>query len=401
MRIGPPADPFHLTYCLNVHPGETLDDQRVAIEHYAAAVKQRLGGREPFGLGLRLSRRAADEMADAHVHATVREVIAACGCYAFTVNAFPYGAFHGRVVKESVYAPDWQERDRLDYTVAVARALADLLPEGVAGSISTVPGSYRTWVTKPEQRAAIARGLAACAWELARLEEQTGRHVALAIEPEPDCLIETTAESIAFFEDSLLGVGAKWLAGTAGAVRAEDCIRRHIGVCLDTCHAAMQFEAPADALRDLARAGIRVPKVQVSAALRAPLTADAIGRLPAFVDAVYLHQTRIRYGDGRVERHPDLTAAMIASLQPDSEARIRSHFHVPLHFSGQGDLRSSASDLTPDFFRAAREAGCRHLEIETYTYDVLPASLRPDSIVESIAREYERVFAWLSDAKLR
>jgi len=396
VRIGPVSDPLHLTYCLNIHPGEALDDQRIAIERHAGAVKARVGCGDLFGLGLRLSRQTADELADASARTVFRERIAACGCYAFTVNAFPYGVFHDRVVKESVYAPDWQQQARLDYTVAVARVLAELLPEGVSGSISTVPGSYRAWITKAEQRGAIARGLAACAWELAQLEEQTGRHVAVAFEPEPDCLVETTDESIAFFEGDLLGAGAAWLAAKCGAASAEACIRRHVGVCLDTCHAAMQFEVLTAALRSLAAAGIRVPKVQVSAALRAPLTADTIGRLPPFVDAVYLHQTRIRRGTGCIERYPDLTRELIASLKPDSEAKIRSHFHVPLHFSGLGDLRSTVGDLGPDFFRAVREVGCRHLEIETYTYGVLPASLRSAEVAESIAREYQRVFAWLS-----
>jgi sugar phosphate isomerase/epimerase len=384
-----------------VHPGETLADVRRAIGDCAVAVRQRLGCREPFGLGLRLSRRAVDELADPRALGALREAVAGHGCYAYTVNAFPYGAFHGLVVKESVYAPDWRDPARLDYTVAVARVLAELLPPGVQGSISTVPGSYRSWITRSEERAAIARAVAACAWELARIEERTGRHIALAIEPEPDCLIETTADSIRFFKEDLLVEGVRHLRAMAGEAAAENCVRRHVGICLDTCHVAMQFEAPAASLRELAGAGIRVAKIQISAALRAPLTADAIGRLPAFVDAVYLHQTRIRRGDGRIECHADLTPATIASLRPDPDARVRSHFHVPLHFSGQGDLRSSAGDLTPEFFHAAREVGCRHLEIETYTYDVLPAALRADMIVESVAREYEFVRARLASSASR
>jgi hypothetical protein len=78
---------------------------------------------------------------------------------------------------------------------------------------------------------------------------------------------------------------------------------------------------------------------------------------------VYLHQTRWR-GD-----------------------EIRSHFHVPLDWKGTGALRSTADQLTPAFFADAAKL-CRHFEIESYTFNVLPATLRRGSVDASIAREF-------------
>ncbi len=379
----------HLTYCLNIHPGETWTDQRTAIERWAMKVKSRVAPDCPFGLGLRLGRRAADEMSDPRPRQEIRRWLEGQGCYAFTVNAFPYGTFHGRTVKEAVYAPDWRTAERLDYTIRAAEILADLLPDGVEGSISTVPGSYRAWIENDDDRTDVARRLADAAWALDGIERKTGRMIALALEPEPDCLLETTSDCVLFWSEFLLPEGTRRLRELAGSsYRAEFCLRRHLGVCVDTCHMALQFESPETAIASLAAAGIAVPKVQLSAALRGPVTADTVRRLGAFVDEVYLHQTRIRRGDGRVERWPDLTPDRLASLVSDPGSEIRSHFHVPLHFGSAGDLGSTVDDLTPRFFGVSARAGCRHLEIETYTYDVLPEALRAPTVVESIAREY-------------
>jgi hypothetical protein len=387
---------FHLTYCLNVHPGEAWSDQRTAIERWATEVKSRVAPDRPFGLGLRLGRRAADDLSDPRRRQEIRRWMEDLGCYAFTVNAFPYGAFHGRVVKEAVYAPDWRVPERLDYTIRVAEILADLLPDGVAGSVSTVPGSYRAWIERDGGEKEMVRHLAEAAWALETIERKTGRTIALALEPEPDCLLETTSDCVRFWTETLMPVGRVFLRERTGSTEsAESCLRSRIGVCVDTCHFAIQFESPETALVSLAAAGIAVPKVQLSAALRGAVTADTVRRLGGFVDEVYLHQTRIRRGDGRVERWPDLTPDRLASLRPDPGSEIRSHFHVPLHFGSEGDLGSTVDDLTPGLFRAAAQAGCRHLEIETYTYDVLPETLRAKAVAESIVREYRTVLGVL------
>jgi sugar phosphate isomerase/epimerase len=387
--------PLHLTYCLNVHPGETWAENRTAIREKATAVRDRVGRPGPFGLGLRLSRRAADELLapGQALLEELRSLLAEQGMYAFTVNGFPYGAFHGRPVKQEVYRPDWRAPERLDYTRALAAVLAAVLPPGVPGSISTVPGSYKAWVRTGSDAPAMARALADCALELANLEERTGAWIVLALEPEPDCYLETTAETVRFFEEQVFGAGAEHFARRRGASRAAavDRLRRHVGVCLDTCHLALQFEEPAESLRVLARRGIAVPKIQLSAALRFDPSRGDAAALDRFVDAVYLHQVKIRGADGVIRAQPDLDVAAVRAAVAQGAAEIRSHFHVPLYFEGAGGLESTASLLDARFFAAARAAAVPHWEMETYTFHVLPAELQALGVEESVAREYRWV----------
>jgi len=352
----------HLTYCLNIHPGETWEESLAAIRKYAEEVKRRVSPEGPFGLGLRLSARAASELRPRI--ASFRDYLAEAGMYVFTINGFPYGQFHGTRVKENVYLPDWSAPERLAYTEDLASVLAELLPEGVSGSISTVPIAYGKTFREEAVENILRAGTS-----LARLEAETGRRVSLAFEPEPDCLIETTDEAIRLWDTLRSRADAEQLA--------------RLGVCVDTCHAAVEFEDPADSIRRLASAGIPVPKIQISSALVVPRGADAAGLLAPFTDEVYLHQTRV-LSDGALLRFPDLPDALRAA--PDGEWRV--HFHVPLHFTGDGGLESTASFLDEAFFAEALAPG-RHIEIETYSFDVLPGP-RGD-VVDSIASE----FAWL------
>jgi len=352
----------HLTYCLNIHPGETWEENLAAIRTRAGEVKRRVSPEAPFGLGLRLSARAAVEL-KARVE-SFRDYLAGAGMYVFTINGFPYGRFHGTRVKEQVYLPDWSAPERLAYTEDLASVLAELLPDGVSGSISTVPVAYGKTLTEDAVENILAGGRS-----LARLEAETGKRVSLAFEPEPDCLVETTGEAIRFWEELRSRADAEQLG--------------HLGICVDTCHAAVEFEDPADSMRRLASAGIPVPKIQISSALVVPRVADAAGLLAPFTDEVYLHQTRVKSDDG-FERFPDLRDALRAA--PEGEWRV--HFHVPLHFTGGGGLESTASFLDEAFFAEALVPG-RHIEIETYSFDVLPGP-RGD-VVDSIASE----FAWL------
>jgi|YelNatPaOPRAMG01_1025707.scaffolds.fasta_scaffold19543_5 sugar phosphate isomerase/epimerase len=330
---------IHLTYCLNVHPGESWAENFAAIRNHALRVKAQVSPREKFGLGLRLANAASRTLAKPVELAKFREFLAAHDLYVFTVNGFPYGTFHGKPVQERVYRPDWRTTARVAYTNRIADILAALLPDGVAGSISTVPGSYKAWITGKRDVQAMVRNLRRCTEHLAWLRERTGKLITLGLEPEPDCFLETTAEVVRFFE--MLPAG------------------EHLGICFDTCHFAVQFEDLRASLRGLKAAGVLISKVQISAALA---TTDA-RQLARFRDDVYLHQTRSRGGE------------------------IRSHFHVPLDWKGTARLRSTADQLTPAFFADAAKL-CRHFEIETYTFHVLPAALRRDGVDTSIAREF-------------
>ena len=388
--------PLHLTYCLNIHPGETWAENLDSIRDKAARVRQLVAPDQWFGLGLRLGAQAAKELAGIpDLRHEALDVFAEHQFYPFSVNAFPYGRFHAGHVKEDVYAPDWRTRSRRDYTFNAADALAAFLPEGIDGSISTVPGSFKEWITGPADLSAMAENLGAVVAYLAALRDDTGREIHLGLEPEPSCYLETTAETVAFFKDVLwtLGVEEVKRIRKCYTADAEELMRRHLGVCFDTCHVALQFEDPLEALRTYAREGIRISKVQLSAALMTGGTSDAWTALRPFAEGVYLHQVKGRTAAGEVRSWVDLPYAILDEAGHEGIEEVRVHFHVPLFFTGNGPLASTVSTLTPDFFKELRKGATSHVEIETYTFDVLPPEVHPGDAVKSIAREY----AWVQE----
>ena len=391
------TDDCHLTYCMNVHPGEDWADQRRAIAGEACAVKAALAPDRPFGLGLRLGRGAVEALAAPAARDDLRGLLSARGLYVFTINAFPYGTFHDQPVKTDVYAPDWSRRERLDYTLRAADLLAALLPEGVEGSISTLPIAYKYPPLHTPLLARVCEHLADTALFLQALERRTGRLIHLGLEPEPDCLIENTPGCINFFEHSLLPLGAAWLRRHEGLTvqQAEQVLYRHIGVCLDTCHLAVGFESLTESLDALHRRDIRLSKIQLSAALETVTSQQAVYALFPFArDHVYLHQVKIRQPDGTLDAWSDLTPEQLTTWTARTPRRpCRVHFHVPLDFAGHEELASTGALLTPDFYASARRAGARHFEIETYTFAVLPPALRRRTLVESIIAEYRQVMA--------
>ncbi|HYD69690.1 MAG TPA: hypothetical protein VED21_29730, partial [Azospirillum sp.] len=180
-----------LGYCLNVHPTQSFAEVRAALLGPVAAIKRRLCPDRPFAVGLRLSAEAA---AAPGATAELAAIFAGEGFAAFTMNGFPYGRFHGAPVKETVYEPDWTTPERVAYTVTLAETMAALVPPGERATISTVPGGYG--MTLRGREAAVAEGLLQAAAALARLERTSGRTVALALEPEPWCLLETVADAV-------------------------------------------------------------------------------------------------------------------------------------------------------------------------------------------------------------
>lgn len=398
-----------IPYCLNIHPGETLGAVRDAITRHALAVKARVAPGGPYPLGLRLAAAAADELtADPAALEAFKETLTTHDLFVTGINGFPYGAFHQTAVKTAVYQPDWTTPERLGYTSRLAAILAELLPEGQTGNLSTVPLGYN-WRrtegggrktedggrrTEEEERRTtmFVRQIAVMAEFLHLLHREKGREIVLALEPEPDCLLETTDEAIAWFEDELLHEGVRWLSRNGRRTRdeAEALLRNYVGLCLDTCHFAVAFEEPLTALIRFESACIRVARIQVSAAVRTSVSEAALQRLAAFIDPVYLHQTKIRLPRGQIVSLPDLTAETLARARDFAGCELRTHFHVPLFYEGDAVLGSTHTDLTPGFFEHARR-GQYPLEIETYTFDVLPAEIRPSDVVESLVREH----AWL------
>lgn len=320
-------------------------------------MKQRVCPDEPFGVGLRLSARAAHELAP-DIHA-LRRWLDDAGMYVFTINGFPHGRFHGVPVKADVYRPDWHEDERVAYTNLLGDLLAVLLPDGVPGSISTVPGCFRERAGSPQD---MAQRIRASAGHLAGIHARTGKHIMLALEPEPCCVIETIAEAITFFTVHLRHV-------------------EHVGLCLDTCHAAVEYEDLDDALDCLWVANLPIVKVQLSSGLVVPYAERRA--LARFVDEVYLHQVVARRGDALV-RYVDLPEAF-ADPVPSDEWRV--HFHVPIFREHLGVL-ASTQPFVAALLRHQRERPVApHLEVETYTWDVLPDEFRDEPIADAVARE--------------
>lgn len=388
----------HLTYCSNIHPGETWTEVRAQVGAHLPKVKARLSPERPFGIGLRLSAIAAESLSEPAAMEEFKAFLAGEGLYVFTINGFPYGEFHGTPVKENVYLPDWRDAARLAYSNRLADLLAELLPDDpeLDGSISTVPGAFKPAITGEEDVAAMADNLVRHTAHLWDLRERTGRTVTLELEPEPCCFIETIDEAVDFFRNHLFSADAiasmADRTGLSGAA-AEAALRRHLGVCLDLCHVAVEFEDAEYALESLARAGIRIGKMQISAGLRfARVDETTVEQLRPFNDAVYLHQVVERNGAG-LARYVDLPEAFAAVEKNDGDREWRVHFHVPIFLDNLGQF-STTQDFIREMLARQRAAPFTpHLEVETYTWDVLPPDYRNVDVDSAIVRELQ----WVRD----
>ena len=391
MKLDGSGAPGHLTYCTNIHPGETWPEVAASLKRHLPEVKRRVAPDRPFGVGLRLAASAVEALSEPAALEELKALLAGNGCYVFTLNGFPYGPFHGRPVKEQVYQPDWRHEARVAYSDRLADLLVALLPDDPAleGSVSTVPGTFKPLAEVPGAVEEIARNLIRHAAHLVRIERATGRTIALALEPEPCCFLETVEETVRFFEQHLFGAAAvRQLGELAGLVRgeAEAALRRHLGVCYDVCHAAVEFEDPAGSLRALQGAGIGVPKLQLSAALRvAPVGPETAGQLRPFDEPVYLHQVVERKGD-RLTRYLDLPDAL-AGIEESVGSEWRVHFHVPIFLAELKDFSTTQGFLREILVRHRQQPISRHLEVETYTWDVLPERYRQLDVASAIARE--------------
>jgi len=390
MKLNQLSGNVHLTYCTNIHAGQSWQDIRASLDEYVPAIKSTVAPSQPMGIGLRLSGEAAAVARQPEALASFRDQLSVLGAYVFTINAFPFGPFHGVRVKEDVYLPDWRDRERVAFTANSAAVLAGILPDGIEGSISTVPGAFKPNGRSSEAVAAMARNLMMAVADLVDLKRRTGKHIALALEPEPCCFLETTDESIAFFEGALLKPETlDMLGGITGVGRsvAEILLRRHLGICYDVCHGSVEYEDTVAALDRLLAAGIAIPKIQLSAAMRIPaMTKGLIDAVMRYNDGVYLHQSIVRSGDN-LSRHVDLPDAVTAFGEGQADGEWRIHCHVPVFLADLGEISSTRSDLVATLAALRQRTRSSHLEVETYTWDVLPDDVRTGSKSADIARE--------------
>ena len=377
----------HLTYCTNIHAGEPLDEVMASLARHLPGVRAGAGGKGAFGVGLRLGYAAAEALRDEKALAALQRFLAEGGYYVFTINGFPYGAFHGRTVKEDAYKPDWSDPHRLAYTDHLADLLAELLPQGQEGSLSTVPCTFKPWAEG--RLGAIVEHLVRHVSHLVSIERSQGKIICLALEPEPCCYLETIEETVSFFHEHLFSrAGIARLAGISGlsAAAAESAMRRHIGVCYDVCHAAVEFEDAKASIERLRGNGIAIPKIQLSSALKVErVDAASAKQLAAFAEPVYLHQV-VQKSTGGLRRFVDLPQAL-AEAKRAAGAEWRVHFHVPVFLEKMEHFGTTQSFLA-EILRLHRAAPISaHLEVETYTWDVLPAAYRNVELAAAIARE--------------
>ncbi len=387
----------HLTYCTNIHAGEDWPDVLASLKTHLPPIKAEISPGKPMGVGLRLSASAAEALQDPDALAELRRLLDEGGYYVFTINGFPYGTFHGEKVKEDVYRPDWSEDARLVYTNLLADLLAVILPDGMEGTISTVPGSFKAWA-RPDVVRAVADNLIRHVAHLVALRARTGRTVILTLEPEPCCLLETIEETIAFFRKYLFSDRAlARLAELAGLPHGEAAaaVRTHIGVCYDVCHAAVEYEDPRASIAALSDAGIAIAKIQLSSALRIPnVTPQSLEHLRSFDEPVYLHQV-IERRNGQLTRYTDVPDAL-QNADAAAGAEWRVHFHVPV-FIEELEAFGTTQGFLRNILALHREKPIsRHLEVETYTWDVLPERYRKIDVSAAIARKLSWVVDQLS-----
>jgi hypothetical protein len=387
----------HLTYSTLVHPADTWEQLWDSINRYLPAVKRRISPNEAFGVCLRLSPDSANTLTQRPAElAKLKAFLAENDMYVFTANAFPYGAFKGERVKEQVYEPDWRTDERASYTMRVADVLAALAPPDIQPSIQSPPLGYKPRVTGPEVVESYTRQLHTVVAYLADLEAKTGRTVTLAIEPEPSCYLELTSELIDYFTNHLYSkASVKALSRQTGwsEAKCDSVLHKHLGAVYDICHQAVEYENIAESLESLRKAGVPVLKLQPASALRIPkVTKEIVEALRAFDDPIYLHQT-IELYEGRLSHFLDLPAALAAWEKNPIPCEWRIHFHVPVFLDEVNLFKTTRQAIEEALKVHKANPLSAHIEIETYTWDVLPEKFKTGDIVDYLVRELE----WVRD----
>lgn len=397
------SNQHHLTYCTNIHPGAHWPEVMHALESFLPAIRQAVSPEQPFGIGLRLSHLASEELLHTDRLEKFREWLERHHYYVFTINGFPYGGFHHQVVKAFVHEPDWTRPERLHYTLRLLHILAQLLPEGVQGSVSTSPLSYKLW--HPDAQSLkltyekATQQLAQIVVHLYKIYHDTGKVLHVDLEPEPDGLLENGQDVTHYFHDWLLPLGTKYLQNQLGLAshEAEHTIRKHIQVCYDICHFAVVYEDPQEVFAAWQAAGIQIGKIQISSALKAKLPADPANRssmidaLTGLIEPTYLHQVVARTDEGALIHYADLPEAL-PHMQDAHIRDCRIHFHVPIFLPNYGILAATQEDIIRILAIIKQMPLTQHLEVETYTWEVLPTTMRT-ALGTSITRELR----WVQD----
>ena len=387
----------HLTYSTLVHPGDTWEEMWTSLTTYVPQVKARVAPNQRFGVSLRLSAAsAATLVASAKERERLKGFLADNDLYLYTVNAFPYGPFKGRIVKEQVYEPDWRSEERTRYTIDVADILAEIVDEDTSPSIQTAPLGFKPRVTGPEIVASYTAHVLRVVAHLIALEARTGRTVTLGIEPEPYCFLETTDETVAYFQERLYSAAAAAELSKLAEVpvsEAHAALRRYVGVVFDICHQAVEYEDMGVSLQKLVDAGIPILKLQEASAVHVPeVTQDAVDVLGRYAETIYLTQTLERK-NGTITKFLNVEDAFAAWNADPGPREWRVHIHVPVFLEDLGAFRTTRFAIEDALQVHKAMPLSRQLEIETYTWDLLPEDLKTGDIVDYVCREIE----WVRD----
>ncbi|MBJ6366659.1 metabolite traffic protein EboE [Snuella sedimenti] len=390
----------HLTYCTNIHSGETWEAVFNNLKQYTVNIKKQLTPHEPFGIGLRLSQESASTLLETSNLSTFKAWLKQEDLYVFTINGFPYGAFHNVVIKDQVHTPDWTTTERLQYTKDLMTILAELLPESMDGSVSTSPLSYKHWfedeISIDSTKKKACASLVEVVLQLVAIKHSTGKLLHLDLEPEPDGFLENTQEVIDFFNDYLLKDGLFELQKKLNCPHeaAKQHLLDHIQVCYDVCHFALAYESPQYVISQLKKEGIKIGKVQISAAIKCEqsntisIEKQQAGLRP-FDEPTYLHQSIVKLDNGSLLHFSDLNEGIDAMGKPNFK-EIRTHFHVPIFISKFSILQSTQDEIIKALELWKETQYSNHLEVETYTWSILPKTLQTD-LTSSITRELEWV----------
>jgi hypothetical protein len=386
----------HLTYSTLVHPADNWEQLWQSVQTFLPKVKARVSPNQPFGVCLRLAAPTAAALAaDPAERQKLKGFLDDHDMYVYTANAFPYGAFKGTVVKEQVYEPDWRSEERTAYTINVADILADVCTDGISPSIQTAPLGFKPNVTGPDVVDSYTEHVLRVVAHLVKIEQRTGHLVTLGLEPEPRCFLETTDETVAYFTNHLYtGKSAERLSKLAAIPMdtAIGALRRHLGVVFDIGHQAVGFEDIPVSLQKLVDAGIPIVKLQEAAAMNIPqVTAEKVDALKRFAKTVYLSQT-VEHKNGKVTHFLNLEDAFNAWTTDPGVRDWRTHFHVPIFLDDLGPLLGTTRFALEQALAMHKATPLsRQLEIETYTWDVLPDHLKTGDIVDYVCREIEWV----------
>lgn len=386
-----------LAYSTLVHPADDWDELWASLRHYLPQVKQRVSPDVPSAVSLRLSAATVERLlADRSAMADLRAFLAAEDLYVVTANAFPYGPFKNRLVMETVFEPDWRERRRAEYTKGVGTILSSIAGDGVSPTIQTAPLGFKPHVD-PAVVEHLTEGVLGVVAHLVEIARTTGMTVRLGLEPEPFCLLETADETIRYFGEELFSAAAAArLAALAGIddAAAAAALRAHLGVVFDICHQAVEFEDIGASLDALVAAGVPIVKLQVAAAMRVPVvTTEIVEQLGQFTDTVYLSQTMERRGDSPIRRFLNLRDALTCWEPGGAATEWRTHFHVPVFLDDLDGLGTTRFAIVEALAKHRETPLSDQVEIETYTWDVLPTQFKSGDIVEYVERE----LSWVLD----